>query len=710
MKRHLVGVFAASVAAACAAPAAAQDGAAAGASPAYGTMLEPITVFATLNPIAAFDYPGQVEVVDRERLDELQASSLGDIFEGVPGAVVDGGPRRSGETPSIRGFAEEDVLILLDGVRQSFVSGHDGRLFIEPELLKQVEIVKGPISSLYGSGALGGVIALTTVDAKDLLDLGETAGVKIKGGFQSANDEFVITTTGFTRSHDGNWDIIGSVAYRDSGDIRLGDGSILPDEHEIASGLLKGTVQIAPGLSFSTSWIRYQDDAVTPDNPQHGNVSGVPTDDGAIPIDVFRTVQSDTVQGTLSYKPDGNPYVDANFQTYWTRNRVEEDEVEGIRTVSREVETIGVKADNRTRFDLSDKSKLTLTYGAEYYQDEQVGRDNTSLGGGRDGVPGATADFAGVFAQTELKLLEPAGLPGELTVIPGVRFDRFTNEARGEEDFADTAVSPKIGLAYKPVPWLLLFGNYGEAFRAPSFNELYADGVHFRLGPTITNRFVANPDLRPQDGSTVEGGIGLEFKDVAKAGDKVSVKASYWQSKVDDFIDLQVNGVGEGGPTDIGCFVPVLGPCTSNFVNVPHAELEGFEVSARYDVGRFYGIATYATIDGVNTDTGAFLGVLQPDKLYLDLGLKLPEYWMRLGTRVTFADDFDKVNGDEKPRDAYHTIGLYAAIEPGEGPLKGFRLDLGIENITDEDYEVVAAGAEEPGINFKAAFGWTTKW
>ncbi len=174
MRRHLVGVFAATIAAACA-PAAAQEGAASTEGPVYGTTLEPITVFATLNPIESFDYPGQVQVVGRERLDELQASNSRRHLRRRPRR---GGRWRSaplGETPSIRGFAEEDVLILLDGVRQSFVSGHDGRLFIEPELLKQVEIVKGPISSLYGSGALGGVIAMTTADAKDFLDPGETA-------------------------------------------------------------------------------------------------------------------------------------------------------------------------------------------------------------------------------------------------------------------------------------------------------------------------------------------------------------------------------------------------------------------------------------------------------------------------------------------------------------------------------------------------------
>jgi hemoglobin/transferrin/lactoferrin receptor protein len=364
-----------------------------------------------------------------------------------------------------------------------------------------------------------------------------------------------------------------------------------------------------------------------------------------------------------------------------------------------------VKADNRSRFDLSDTTKMTLTYGAEIYRDEQVGRDNQTANGLWPGVPGATADFAGVFTQAEFKMLSPAGLPGELTVLPGVRFDSYKSETSGLDTNEDTAISPKLGLSYKPVPWLLLFGNYGEAFRAPSFNELYADGVHFQFPgtPFAPNVFRPNPNLKPQDGATVEGGIGLEFKDVASAGDRFSVKASYWKSKVENFIDTEV--------IVSGCFdFRPATPCYSEFYNVENAELEGFELEARYDIGRFYGIAAYSTIDGRDLDEGDYLGILQPDKFYLDLGVKFPEYWTRVGTRLTWADEFTKVNGDEAPRDAYNTVALYASIEPGEGSLKGFRLDLGIDNIFDEDYEVIAAGASEPGINFKAALGWTHKW
>ncbi len=69
-----------------------------------------------------------------------------------------------------------------------------------------------------------------------------------------------------------------------------------------------------------------------------------------------------------------------------------------------------------------------------------------------------------------------------------------------------------------------------------------------------------------------------------------------------------------------------------------------------------------------------------------------------------------KVNDPGEVRDAYTLIDVYAVIEPGEGTFKGFRLDLGIDNIMDTDYEVIAAGVVEEGINFKAALSWTQKW
>lgn len=111
MKRQFLGVFAASALAALTGPVRAQNGGGEPTVPVVGELLDPITVFATLSPLAAFDFPGEVSVVDREEIQTRQAHSIADVIRDVPGVFVDGGARRSGQAPTIRGFREEDILI-----------------------------------------------------------------------------------------------------------------------------------------------------------------------------------------------------------------------------------------------------------------------------------------------------------------------------------------------------------------------------------------------------------------------------------------------------------------------------------------------------------------------------------------------------------------------------------------------------------------------
>ncbi|MDX1581617.1 MAG: TonB-dependent receptor plug domain-containing protein, partial [Alphaproteobacteria bacterium] len=230
--------------------------------------LDTITVSATRNPMAAFDYPGQVSVIDREIIEDISPSSLSDVFQAIPGAEFSGGPRRSGEVPTIRGLSGQGVLVLFDGARQSFLSGHDGRFFIDPEIVQAVEVLRGPASALYGSGALGGVISIRTMTAQDVLEPGERMAGKLSGGFQSVNDEWRGTAMGAWRSENGKIDLIGSGTYRSSGDIALGSGLALPADDEIVSSLLKGTFQPADDLRIALSWQRYGGNSLDPNNPQ----------------------------------------------------------------------------------------------------------------------------------------------------------------------------------------------------------------------------------------------------------------------------------------------------------------------------------------------------------------------------------------------------------------------------------------------------------
>lgn len=81
----------------------------------------------------------------------------------------------------MRGYDHRGVLVLVDGVRQGTDTGHLNGTFLDPALIKRVEIVRGPSALLYGSGALGGVISYDTVDAKDLLQEGQSSGFRVFG-------------------------------------------------------------------------------------------------------------------------------------------------------------------------------------------------------------------------------------------------------------------------------------------------------------------------------------------------------------------------------------------------------------------------------------------------------------------------------------------------------------------------------------------------
>jgi len=699
-KRLLLGAGMLGLAAAWSGAAAAQEAAGEGVSEErllrFASVEDEVTVTATKNPTSVFAYPGSVSVIGREEIDDLLPSAISEIFSETPGVRFDGGPRRTGETPSVRGIEGEGVVVLFDGVRQSFLSGHDGRFFIEPDLLAAAEVVRGPGSALYGSGALGGVIAFRTLNASDLLGEGETLGVNLRTGYQSVNDEWAAGGTVFARSEDGRFEGLASLSYRDGGDIALGDGNDLQADDEIVSGLVKASAKITDALKAEVSWIAYRDDAVEPNNGQ-----GLSTGDL-----VDKKVSSDTWRAALNYAPAGNNWIDAGLIAYINDGEVEESEIASSRVIAREVDSFGLVFDNRTRFAFGDNANVTFTYGGEYYEDEQTGEDNMSADGTRGGVPDAEARTYGLFVQAEASLDTALG---EFSLIPAIRYDEFRNEGDGIEA-DDGAWSPKVGLSWRPMQWLLFYGNYAQAFRAPSFNELFADDIHFviPLGPGVEapNAFIPNPDLLPEESESWEVGAGLAFANMLFDGDEFTLKGGYYESNVTNLIDLEVNFAFSPA-----CFSPMApGTCnagTSRYVNTTNAQLDGFEIEVSYDSPLLFAAAGYSSVNGVNKDTGDYVGILSPDRLNVTLGVKAPELWLRAGVRAEIAGRLDKVNAPTDARDGYETLDLFASWSPPSGALEGLRLDFGVDNILDAQFERVFAGVTAPGRNVKAQARWT---
>jgi len=417
--------------------------------------LEEVTVYATSNASSVFEFPGQVSVVARDSVELFVPSSVSDLLRDVPGLEFSGGPRRTGETPSIRGRGGENVLVLFDGARQSFISAHDGRFYLDPELIGSAEVVKGPASALYGSGAVGGVLAIETLDAGDLLEADESAGVRLRLGYQDVNEEVSGSLTGYYRNSDV--DLLGSLTLRNSNDIELGSGDVLPSKDRIASGLIKAEYQLADAITLSSAWLHFDNTAEEPNNGQGISLGGGDNLDA----DVEKDIVTDTYRLGVQFNPQENDLLDANLTLYRTETDVEEAELASTRATVRNIETNGFSARNASRFQMSN-SMHTVTIGGDWYRDEQSGRDTATEDGSRGGVPDGKSTFTGVFLQLESVLERPLGLPGKLLVIPGVRYDEFDSEASGisANSNKDDALSPRLGISYGPLSWLRVFACY----------------------------------------------------------------------------------------------------------------------------------------------------------------------------------------------------------------------------------------------------------
>ena len=126
--------------------------------------LEPVVVTATRQAMKASDVLSDVTTISSEDIRNAGAVSLAELLGRQRGVefTQNGGPGASASV-FIRGSNSNHVLLLVDGVRLgSVTTGTATWEFLPLELIERIEIVRGPVSSLYGSDAIGGVVQIFT--------------------------------------------------------------------------------------------------------------------------------------------------------------------------------------------------------------------------------------------------------------------------------------------------------------------------------------------------------------------------------------------------------------------------------------------------------------------------------------------------------------------------------------------------------------------
>ncbi|MEL6807869.1 MAG: TonB-dependent receptor [Pseudomonadota bacterium] len=547
--------------------------------------------------------------------------------------------------------------------------------------------MRGGGSTLFGSGAIGGVVAVETKDAADLLQPGQTTGARLRLGF-SDNGQIVspsATVYGDYGAFDALMFFGGRYAGTDQDD---GDGNpIARSNIDSFNGLLKFGYEPTDDQRFEFSLSYYEDDGFTPPNA-NTEATFSPFDGN----DSERGSEILTYRLSWDWNPANSDLLDLSILVYGNTLEITDDRVRDGRADITEYDTIGIEVVNRARFDVG--VPVDLVYGFEAFQDEQTGTRN---GAARTQFPDATATTYGVFAEATF------GVSDRLDIIAGLRFDSYDRDVDDPTlaDADDTFFSPRLGFSYRPNDNVQIFGNIARAFRAPTLTELYNDGVHFPYTPTLTNNFVPTSDLEPEESTQIELGTRFERVNAFRPGDSLRLSANLYYADVKNFIDTVVTPPDfslAGPPT----FSTVIG---TTFQRNIDAELYGFEAVLDYDAGLWFGGLGISLPEG-SAKNGEELGSIPQPRLTATLGYRPAADWT-VGVRATFAADQSNVPDGALPGDSYTVVDLFGSWAPSRGAAEGAVFRVGIDNLFDEQYTIFPNELPQPGRTIKVSATYT---
>lgn len=670
-------------------PTAAQDGRADPTAAEPVTTLAPVTTVGTKTAKTFLDTLGSVSVITRDQIETQIPSTLDDLLKHVPGVDTEGSPRGSAEQFNIRGMNSDRIVIRVDGARANFNSGHRGRTFIDPDLLRRVEVVRGP-SSIYGSGALGGVIQLETLNATDLLQPGKNFGFRTKIGGFTANDEFLQSQTAFGQ-YKNKIDLLVNFATRVSSLIKAGptepgdSREFVPNSKDrIKSGLVKFNMKPLKNHKLTVSYQVYNNDNYIPTAANTNSTTNI----------ADRITREERYVVGYQFKSERTKLFDFHARVYHNKVKIDETVVDPGTNLGRQditdFDTVGFDVYNTSRATFfGGVLKSALTYGVEHYKDTQAGvRD----GSARQQYPNAEALVTGLYVQSEWTLWD------KLTFLGTLRWDNYDQTATDQDGLSASHLSKSFSIGYRPVKWLLVYGKYAEAFRAPNLTELYARGVHFPVFGPFSNNFIPNPNLRPEDAHSFEGGIAVQRRNLIWQGDRLTARVAGYTKKVKDLIDLDV-------VMDFTTFT-----FTTQAVNVRDARISGAELEMMYTSRWLFAGLAGAYQIGENLNTGGSLYSVPAQKLMVTLGTRVPDLDILAGVRGTFVSDQNRVPTGNSPTSGYALADVFVSWAPSGKKLpwlKGFRLDAGIDNLFDKRYRRHLSELPEAGRNFKIAVSYT---
>jgi hemoglobin/transferrin/lactoferrin receptor protein len=641
-----------------------------------------VQVSATRSQQSIQNTAASVAVISDKTIEEDMINNVADLFDYTPGVDIESDSRQGVQDISIRGISGNRIKIIVDGVSQadqfenSYSFINSGRVNVDVDMLKSVEVVKGAASSLQGSDAIGGIVSFTTKDPSDFLSEDKDYGGHLKINYSSADSSFSESVALANRL--GKLETLVSYSRKDGNEV---DNFASPDkqDNEANNLLVKLQYQLnkANRLEFTGEYLNSSSDTnLTDDN--YINYYGDDQSDryrvGLKHILTANTAFFDELTWQIDYlSKEQHSLTDRSYVS--NGNEQKKDYVYSDK---------GVQADIQLDKFLSlGNSEHYLVYGASF-ESKDISNTNMEYNSGYDNqqifyMPDASELNYGFFVQDEIVM-------NDFILTPGVRFDSFsTNPGDNFPDssydtslynkYSDSAVTARLGALYNINEQHKVFAQISQGFRAPDFQELF----YSFSNPMHGYESIPNPDLEAETSISYELGWRIDT-------DASNTEFAVYYSDYDNFIDYQFAGVSDG-------------LYQYQYTNIDQATIKGAEVSNTIDwhklVGVPQGISTrlaWAYTEGED-GKGNALNSINPWNAVVGLNydapagkwgtsLKISYTAKKKQSDVTPSADFMGNDNDMFTPDSATIVDLTAYYVP----VKDLTLRAGLFNLNDEKY------------------------
>jgi iron complex outermembrane receptor protein len=444
-------------------------------------------------------------VLSEARLDRRLDGTLGATVSGVPGvAVTQMGPATA--RPVLRGMSGDRVLILEDGMRPGDLSSTsmDHAVAIDPLTAQKIEVVRGPMSLLYGSSALGGVVNLIRQEVPTLF--AQHAHGTMSAQLSSVNSGVAIG--GHGEAPFLGLTVRGEGSLRRAGDLRTPVGTMGNTQVALANGSVGASVVRDWGYS-GIAYRYFEND--------YGLPGGFV---GAHPNGVDISMRRHNLRSETDWHPRAGRLESVKASFSFTDYL--HDEIEGsgaVATRFQQLMSVG---------EIVARHKATGPFASGAWGVRGQYRDVTTAGALR--TP-STADWS-----LAAFVIEEAGT-GPLRVQMGARYDlaRFmplesasvlvndTPVPAGVRSFG--ALSASLGALYRMDNGVRFGASVSRAYRTPDFNELYSDGPHL----AAYSYDIGNPRIGQETGLGADVFARLERE-------RVRVEVAAFANRMDGYI------------------------------------------------------------------------------------------------------------------------------------------------------------------------------